>query len=60
MVMLSSLKKYIKFRKPFYGINCGTYGFLMNENTSLNLYKKIKMAKKTFIKPLEVIGLKKN
>ncbi len=57
--MLSSLKKYIKFRKPFYGINCGTYGFLMNENTSLNLYKKIKMAKKTFIKPLEVIGLKK-
>ena len=33
---------------------------LMNENTSLNLYKKIKMAKKTFIKPLEVIGLKKN
>ena len=27
--MLSSLKKYIKFKKPFYGINCGTFGFLM-------------------------------
>ena len=57
--MLSSLKKYVRFKKPFYGINCGTYGFLMNENTSLNLKKKIKLAKKTSIKPLEIIGSKK-
>ena len=57
--MLHPLKKYIKFKKPFYGINCGTYGFLMNENKSLNLSKKIKFAKKTFIKPLEIIGVKK-
>ena len=56
--MLSTLKKYIKFKKPFYGINCGTYGFLMNKNNSLNLNKKIKVAKKTFIKPLEIIGVK--
>jgi NAD+ kinase len=56
--MLSTLKKYIKFKKPFYGINCGTYGFLMNENKSLNLIKKIKLAKKTLIKPLEIIGVK--
>ena len=51
--MLSSLKKYIKFRKPFYGINCGTYGFLMSENTSLNLYK-IKMAKKPLSSPWRI------
>ena len=27
--MLSSLKKYNKYKKPFYGINAGSYGFLM-------------------------------
>jgi NAD+ kinase len=26
--MLSSLKKYNKYKKPFYGINAGSYGFL--------------------------------
>ncbi len=28
--MLNSLKKLYKYNKPFYGINCGSYGFLMN------------------------------
>ena len=39
--MLETLKKYNKYKKPFYGINCGTFGFLMNKYTSKNLYKKI-------------------
>ena len=38
--MLNSLKKFVKFKKPFYGINCGTYGFLMNNFSRGNLEKK--------------------
>ena len=52
--MLHSLKKYVKFKKPFYGINCGTYGFLMNRYTSENLERKIFKAKKTIINPLKI------
>ena len=37
--MLNTLKKYLKFKKPFYGINCGTYGFLMNKHVTKNLEK---------------------
>ena len=54
--MLNSLKKYVKFKKPFYGINCGTYGFLMNRYISKNLEKKILRAKKTVINPLQIIS----
>jgi NAD+ kinase len=53
--MLNSLKKYVKFKKPFYGINCGTYGFLMNRYVSENLEKKIAKAKKTTINPLQIL-----
>jgi len=55
--MLHSLKKYIKFKKPFYGINCGTFGFLMNKYLSNELEKKIKKAKKATINPLEITSL---
>ena len=34
--MLSSLKKYNKYKKSFYGINAGSYGFLMNKFSSKN------------------------
>jgi len=54
--MLNSLKKYFKFKKPFYGINCGTYGFLMNRYVSENLEKKIAKAKKTTINPLQILN----
>ena len=54
--MLNSLKKYVKFKKPFYGINCGTYGFLMNKYLSHNLERKIFKAKKTIINPLQIIS----
>ena len=29
--MLQTLKKFYKYKKPFYGINSGDYGFLMNK-----------------------------
>ena len=52
--MLSILKKYSIFKKPFYGINCGTFGFLMNRYSNKNLLKKIIKAKKITINPLEL------
>ena len=50
--MLSNLKKYYKFNKPFYGINCGTFGFLMNKFIIKNFEKKILQAKEVIINPL--------
>ena len=50
--MLKNLKKFYRFNKPFYGINCGTYGFLMNNNNSVDLKKRLKNSKKIYINPL--------
>ena len=50
--MLNSLKKYCNYNKPFYGINSGTYGFLMNKFDNLNLYRNIISSKPTVINPL--------
>ena len=37
--MLQTLKKLYKFKKPFYGINSGNYGFLMNKFSNENIIK---------------------
>jgi NAD+ kinase len=58
--MLNSLKKYIKFKKPFYGINCGTFGFLMNNFIYKNLEKKVANAKLSIINPLQIINYNNN
>ena len=34
--MLQTLKKKYKLKKPFYGINSGNYGFLMNKFSQKN------------------------
>ena len=52
--MLQTLKKYQKYKKPFYGINGGTFGFLMNKNKDLNISKSISKAKSVSISPLEM------
>jgi len=52
--MLKILKKYYKFKKPFYGINCGTVGFLMNKFVGGNLDKIIKKTKNIIINALDV------
>jgi len=52
--MLSVIKKYYKYKKPFYGINCGTIGFLMNKFHIANLERKIKKTKVFLINPLEI------
>ena len=53
--MLSSLKKFNKYKKPFYGINAGSYGFLMNKFSSKNTIKNLSKAKLVTISPLEMI-----
>ena len=52
--MLQTLKKYYKFNKPFYGINAGSYGFLMNKFSKKTL-KNIIYAKSIKVHPLEMI-----
>ena len=37
--MLKTLKKFYKYKKPFYGINSGSYGFLMNKFSRKNFLK---------------------
>ena len=52
--MLASLKKYNKYKKPFYGINAGSYGFLMNKFSSKNTIKNVNKARQVVISPLEM------
>lgn len=54
--MLMSLKKYYKFKKPFYGMNKGTRGFLLNKYNVNNLIKKINKSDTAEIHPLEMIA----
>ena len=53
--MLETLKKNYKLKKPFYGINSGDYGFLMNKFYNNKTIKKLNNAKKISIHPLEMV-----
>ena len=53
--MLRILKKYYKYKKPFYGINSGSYGFLMNKFSKKNSYKNFNNKKIIKINPLKMI-----
>ena len=50
--MLQALKKLHKHKKPFYGINSGNYGFLMNKYSNKNIRKNLSKANKINISPL--------
>ena len=52
--MLKTLKRYQKYNKPFYGINRGTFGFLMNKFKSYDILKDIINTKQISISPLQV------
>ena len=58
--MLQTIKKYYKLKKPFYGINSGNYGFLMNRFSNKNFIKKIKTLNNIKIYPLQMTVLTKN
>jgi len=58
--MLETLKKYQRYKKPFYGMNKGTFGFLMNKFKILNIKKSISRAKSITISPLVMKAITKN
>ena len=58
--MLQTLKRLYKFKKPFYGINSGNYGFLMNKFSSKNIIKNLSKANMISISPLEMMVKNKN
>ena len=58
--MLETLKKNKNSKKKFYGINSGSYGFLMNKFSSKNIIKNLLNANMISISPLEMIVKNKN
>ena len=57
--MLKTIKRLYKFNKPFYGINCGSVGFLLNKYDTKKISEKINKAKITIINPLQVLTINK-
>ena len=53
--MLESLKKYNKYKKAFYGINSGNYGFLMNKFSKKHTIKNLSKGRLVSISPLEMV-----
>ena len=53
--MLETLKKYYKYKKPFYGINSGDYGFLMNKFSEKKLIYNLQKTDLVKISPLEML-----
>jgi len=58
--MLQILKKFQKFNKPFYGMNKGTFGFLMNKFKTKNIMRSILKARPVTISALEMEAVTKN
>ena len=52
--MLEALKKYNKYKKTFYGINSGNYGFLMNKFSTKHTIKNLSKGRLVSIYPLEM------
>lgn len=52
--MLQTLHNYMKMKLPFYGINCGTVGFLMNQHKLDELPERISRARAATIYPLHM------
>lgn len=57
--MLKTIKKFYKYNKPFYGINCGSVGFLLNKYVTNKISTRVKKAKITLIYPLQVKAISK-
>ena len=55
-LLLKSLHTYNKLNKPFFGINFGSVGFLMNNIKNDNLNKIIENSKNSNFKPLKMMS----
>lgn len=58
--MLQTLHTHMKIKLPFYGINCGTVGFLMNQYALDNLPERIKHSRATTLYPLHMYARRVN
>jgi NAD+ kinase len=58
--MLQTLKKLYKYKKPFYGINSGNYGFLMNKFSNENIIKNLNTSNSVKIYPLQMTVINKS
>jgi len=58
--MLDSLKKFQKYNLPFYGINTGNRGFLLNSSSNRDILKKITKANRINLFSLEAKIKSKN
>ena len=58
--MLHTLKRLYRLKKPFYGINSGNYGFLMNKFSSENFVKNLNTSNSVKIYPLQMTVVNKN
>ena len=58
--MLQTLKQNKNSKKSFYGINSGSYGFLMNKFSNKSLITNLSKAKNINISPLEMLVTTKN
>ena len=58
--LLKCLHDYNNLNKPFFGINYGSVGFLMNSVSKNNLTKIIKISKKNEFKPLKMKAVNKD
>lgn len=52
--MLRSIRENISYNKPFFGINCGRVGFLMNNYDTTNLLERITLAETIALHPLQL------
>ena len=58
--MLQTLKRLYQFNKPFYGINSGNYGFLMNKFSNKNFLNNLKNSTSIKIHPLQMTVMTKS
>ncbi|MDX1975990.1 MAG: NAD kinase [Rickettsiales bacterium] len=58
--MLQTLHAYMKMKLPFYGINCGSVGFLMNQHGTDNLLERLSRARQSTLYPLHMYARRSN
>ena len=56
-ILLKSLHDFNKLNKPFFGINYGSVGFLMNSISNHNLEELVNNSKSTNLKPLKMLAM---
>ena len=54
--MLETLHGQVEGRKPIYGMNWGTLGFLMNEYSEDGLLERINAAERAVVHPLRMVA----